>query len=116
MPDMWYSPEAFGLELIGYVDWSSGHYEFDYSAVWYHAETNRWFYDRDSGCSCPSPFQVNAGLRDLEQLWDPFNQLKQKLEKIQKTAYAYETNYPEQVAALLEKVAVKLHERFARER
>lgn len=78
MSDIWYSPERFGLELVGYVDFSSGMYEFDYSAVWYRAADDAWFYGTDSGCSCPSPFD-GRGVESLELLYPPLHALDAKL-------------------------------------
>lgn len=51
------SPEKHGLEIIDSMNLTDESYSFDIFAVWYHEETDRWFYGRDSGCSCPSPFE-----------------------------------------------------------
>lgn len=52
----YYSPEKHGLEVVGSVDYLSGSYEFDLLVVWKDAE-GQLYYDTDSGCSCPSPFE-----------------------------------------------------------
>lgn len=54
--NVYYSPEDFGLTLLGVIDWSDGNYVFDYTAVWMD-EAGRVLYADDSGCSCPSPFE-----------------------------------------------------------
>ena len=66
MRNIFYSPEEFGLEVVGCVDYSDGCYQFDYSCVWRDA-TGQLYYAEDSGCSCPSPFEDHA-LDDLEKV------------------------------------------------
>lgn len=56
--DYYYNPEAFGLEVVATVDWDAGSYEFDYTVVWYHKASGKYYYADDSGCSCPSPFEA----------------------------------------------------------
>lgn len=69
MSDIYSNPDRFGLEFVGQVDWSSGMSEFDLTVVWKSATTDDlWYMGRDSGCSCPSPFE-NGGLLSLEQFW-----------------------------------------------
>ena len=66
MSDLYSNPDRFGLEFVGQVDWSSGMWEFDLTAVWRSTVVDGlWYVGRDSGCSCPSPFE-SKGLRDLE--------------------------------------------------
>jgi hypothetical protein len=61
--DVYSSPEKHGLTMIGEVDFSSGSYEFDLTAVWQVQSSGQFLYGDDSGCSCPSPFEGyrNAG-------------------------------------------------------
>jgi hypothetical protein len=63
----YYSPEKMGLTLIDMVDYSSGDYEFDYRIVWQH-EDGTFLTARDSGCSCPCPFENHTTLQDLDIL------------------------------------------------
>lgn len=56
MNNLYYNPDAYGLETVGEIDFSSGCYEFDLLVVWRDPATGRFYYDEDSGCSCPSPF------------------------------------------------------------
>jgi hypothetical protein len=51
----YYKPEAFDLETIGEVEFSSGSYEFDTAVVWRNS-AGELFGAHDSGCSCPTPF------------------------------------------------------------
>ena len=62
--NLYYSPEDFGLTLLGVIDWSDGNYVFDYTAVWTD-NAGRVFYFDDSGCSCPIPFD-GLTVRDLQ--------------------------------------------------
>lgn len=56
MDNIYYDPGKFGLTLLGELDFSSGYYEFDYTAVWSDSSGTLYYLD-DSGCSCPSPFE-----------------------------------------------------------
>lgn len=67
----YYNPDKCGLELVADVDYSDGCYQFDIRVVWRHLETGRLLTMRDSGCSCPVPFEDYCG-DPLEKL-DPFN-------------------------------------------
>jgi hypothetical protein len=56
MPDVYYNPENYGLQIIGDVDWMQGEsYEYWLSVVWVD-EDGQLYYDSDSGCSCYTPF------------------------------------------------------------
>lgn len=66
-PDVYYSPEDFALEQIAQLDYSSGSYEFDFRVVWKH-ESGALYTARDSGCSCPSPFEDYTSLEQLERV------------------------------------------------
>ena len=65
----YYSPEAFGLEMVGTIDWRYEDYSFDMTAVW-KAKRGEYYLGDDSGCSCPSPFE---DVTELEQLDGPHN-------------------------------------------
>lgn len=52
--NVYYSPEAFGLKVVGEAEASRG-WNFDTFIVWQRADgAYLWAYD--SGCSCPVPF------------------------------------------------------------
>lgn len=65
--DPYYYPEWMGLELVAQIDYSDGDYCFDYRVVWRHTETGDLYTGRDSGCSCPRPFESVRSLQDLER-------------------------------------------------
>ncbi len=48
--------EKMGLESISDED-CAGSYEFNIFFVFRHVESGRIFWGRDSGCSCPHPFE-----------------------------------------------------------
>lgn len=64
----YHNPESCGLELVGTIEYSSDGYDFDTRAVWRVLADGRFVTGRDSGCSCPSPFENVRGLADLEPL------------------------------------------------
>ena len=65
--NVYYSPENFGLKTIAEIDYSSGNYEFDLRVVW-QDKTGAFYTARDSGCSCPIPFEDYHGLPSLDRL------------------------------------------------
>jgi hypothetical protein len=67
--DVYSSPEKYGLSLLGSVD-IAGDYEFDMLAVWQRNEDGALFYDYDSGCSCPSPFEEVKSIESLQPMND----------------------------------------------
>lgn len=50
-------PEKAGLLLVDSFDDPQASYDFDMVCVW-KDEHGSFYYDRDSGCSCPSPFEA----------------------------------------------------------
>ena len=53
----YYHPEAMNLETIGEIEFSDGDYNFDTRVFWKELSTNKVYTARDSGCSCPTPFE-----------------------------------------------------------
>lgn len=62
----YYTPEAFGLTIVGEVEWSEPCYSFDTTVVWKDEEGN-FYWASDSGCSCPSPFEDYNSLEQLNK-------------------------------------------------
>ena len=56
-----------GLEIINSIEYSSGHYEFNTRVIWKHKETGKLYTARDSGCSCPVPFDGYNTIEKLEE-------------------------------------------------
>jgi hypothetical protein len=54
--NIYYNPEKFGLEVFAEFEFSDRFYQFDTRVVWKDREGQLWT-ARDSGCSCPIPFE-----------------------------------------------------------
>lgn len=55
--NLYYSPEASGYEIIETIELEDEPWQFDILVVWRDPEgTLVWA--TDSGCSCPSPFEI----------------------------------------------------------
>ena len=63
--NVYYAPETWGLKSVGEIEYSSGCYEFDTRVIW-QDELGNFFTARDSGCSCPTPFEGFNTFQDLE--------------------------------------------------
>jgi hypothetical protein len=51
----YYSPQLCGLDIFESID-TADSYEFDMFVIWRKLDDNTLWWDTDSGCSCPSPF------------------------------------------------------------
>ena len=66
-PDVYNSPSAFGLEILGTVQWTEQSYDYDMTIVLRsETATGTLYWADDSGCSCPSPFEYCTSLDKLE--------------------------------------------------
>jgi hypothetical protein len=68
----YYNPETCGLTILGVLEDPGASYSFDTVVVWIDNETNTLLAARDSGCSCPSPFEDYRGTGDMTPVrsWD----------------------------------------------
>lgn len=61
MPDyehnLYYYPEKSGLKIVAQIDYSDQCYQYDTRVVW-KDKRGQFFTARDSGCSCPTPFET----------------------------------------------------------
>lgn len=64
----YYNPEKFDLEIVDELDVGEP-YSFDMIVVWRHKD-GTIYWNTDSGCSCPSPFEWVDDISHLETL-DP---------------------------------------------
>ncbi len=64
-PDVYNNPAEFGLTSLGSVEWEEPNYSFNFSVVWKHTD-GTYYWARDAGCSCPSPFEDYTDLNGLE--------------------------------------------------
>lgn len=67
MDNIYYNPEAYGLEIVAEIEYSSGSYEFDTRVVWKEKKAKKYWTMRDSGCSCPTPFE-DYNLGNIDKL------------------------------------------------
>lgn len=63
MENIYYNPEKFGLKIYTKIELNSCYYDFDSIVVWLDRNNYLWWY-RDSGWSCPQPFD-NIDIVDL---------------------------------------------------
>lgn len=103
--NVYYDPEKFGLTIIDSWDFSDGSYQFDYRVIWKNTK-GELLTARDSGCSCPSPFEdtaltdlVSVSLTDLKQeaidaakesyySGDPLSDILEKIRKLEGVTHA----------------------------
>jgi hypothetical protein len=66
------NPGKCGLEILGVLEDPGANYSFDTVVVWIDLATSDLYAARDSGCSCPSPFEEfhETGQLIRVQSWD----------------------------------------------
>jgi hypothetical protein len=72
MSNLYYTPERFGLCILGELDEDLS-YEFNMLVVWGSvggeaSGGGKMWWEQDSGCSCPAPFEECHGVQDLNNL------------------------------------------------
>jgi len=72
----YYNPEDFGLSIVGSLEDPEACYTFNYLVAWGHDESGKVYWAKDSGCSCPTPFEDFYSLEDLtlvtNETWGEF--------------------------------------------
>lgn len=68
--NVYYNPEKWNLKLIGEIEYSDLEYQFDTRIFLSDDENKRIYTARDSGCSCPTPFEDINSLNDLAEIKD----------------------------------------------
>jgi hypothetical protein len=63
----YYNPEALGLTTVAELEFSDMDYQFDTRVVWKN-EDGALFTARDSGCSCPTPFEDYTSVEMLDRV------------------------------------------------
>lgn len=63
----YYNPEKCGLSIFECIN-TAGSYEFDIFCIWEKNDDNTLWWDSDSGCSCPSPFDIGDHGHDLKPI------------------------------------------------
>jgi hypothetical protein len=62
----YYHPEALGLTVVAELEFSDMNYCYDTRVVW-KDESGTLYTARDSGCSCPTPFEDYTSVESLER-------------------------------------------------
>lgn len=78
--NVYYSPEKFGLVILGTLDEPDLSYEYNTLVVFQRIKVGSMYWAHDSGCSCPTPFETyrfnGAEDTNLERLtrssWNSF--------------------------------------------
>jgi hypothetical protein len=65
--NVFYHPEVHGLTVVAELEFSDLDYQFDTRVVW-KDESGVLYTARDSGCSCPTPFEDYTSVQDLERV------------------------------------------------
>lgn len=83
----YYSPELCGLEIFDEINQEDLCYEYNTLCIWKKLDDNTLWYDSDSGCSCPTPFEENR--HDLRPIIvDNFYNFNQEIEEFPVTNLA----------------------------
>lgn len=98
-------PEKHGLTQVAEIEYSSGSYEFDTRVVWRRDSDGQLLSARDSGCSCPMPFE-SVKFSDLQEV-NSLTWLKDEIAEQSKGGYG-NGNLAQESAAFLEKVEAAL--------
>jgi hypothetical protein len=102
----YYSPENYGLEMIGNVNWDTNDYGFDMIVAWKRLEDGAFLWAADAGCSCPTPFEghrLNDGIEPLTGLQEFHAMLLEKDLAVVRRGYGSE-------GAALVNLVTRLHE------
>ena len=99
--DVYYSPDEFGLETIGEIQWGEQSYDFDLTVLWKRKSDGDFFMAEDSGCSCPSPFDGINSIDKLTQV--TLDGLKTALEGRNGSGGRYSPDQSVDIAELLER-------------
>lgn len=93
MPNIYYNPEHFGLEIVAEIG-EEHFYDFDILAVWKDKEGNLYYGD-SSGCSCPSPFEEYDGVESLYRIEKSnFDEFERKINEYGCSEYADRNGAP----------------------
>lgn len=65
--NVYYSPEAHKLTIVGEVELAEPDYSFYTLCIWKDkkGKKSKYYLATDSGCSCPAPFESYYDVKDL---------------------------------------------------
>ncbi len=99
MSNIYYNPEDFGLEIVAQIEYSDSCYQFDTRVVWKVKGKKIFYTMRDSGCSCPTPFE-DYNLSNIEKM----SLVSLRIEVNSELSNEYKNITPEQAQEFLYKV------------
>jgi hypothetical protein len=97
----YYHPEALGLTLVAELEYSDACYQYDTRVVW--EKDGALYTARDSGCSCPTPFENYNSLESLERA--DYAQLESE---VKSERYVGNSNFDSDSREFLSKVSAAL--------
>lgn len=109
MSNVYYSPEDFDLEPVGDIEYSSGHYEFDTRVVWHKG--GQLYTARDSGCSCPVPFEDYTSIASLTNITQNYRSFLTKEFEENESGYSRSYATRSDLNSLIDKCEAKLNKR-----
>lgn len=107
--NVYYNPEKYGLTIVGEVSWMEPRYDFDFTLVLVDEEGTLWW-ARDSGCSCPEPFEAHKFPDDFlsgtltELIANLYQVLESEAEYRSEREYEYANS---QIAKIAEQVMLR---------
>lgn len=102
----YYNPEALGLRVVAELEFSDACYQFDTRVVWQHKD-GAFYTVRDSGCSCPTPFEDYGSLESLDRL--DVNELESEIERVRRgDSWGGNPDFEREARAFLETVRAAL--------
>ena len=66
--NIYYNPEKCGLRIISVFDEPGLSYEYDTTLVLQDICSGKFYTVRDSGCSCPTPFENIHNFSDMQEI------------------------------------------------
>lgn len=100
------SPEKFGLEEIAELEFSNQDYCFDTRIVWRRLKDGQLLSARDSGCSCPCPFEATK-VEDLQEV-NSITWLQEEIAEAHKSGYGGNSNLAQEAPEFIKKVEAAL--------
>lgn len=102
--NVFYNPEAHGLRVVAELEFSNGCYQFDTRVVW--EKDGALYTARDSGCSCPTPFEDFNSVESLERVDISF--LEGEISNERTSSYEGNSNFSSEARYFIDAVRAAL--------
>lgn len=96
--NIFYYPEKHGLTTVACISYDNTSYQFDYRVVWREDMTGILYTARDSGCSCPTPFEGCDSVADMNRFY--LSDIENEVYKEQQSSNYYGDNPTEFLATI----------------